>query len=416
MKPIVIIGAGLAGLTCAEYLRRAGKQFLVLDRSDSVGGRVRSDIVDGFILDRGFQVFLDSYPEARACLDYEALRFGKFDLGALVWSDRGFVRIADALRAPTQMLATLRSGAFTIGDMVRVLALRNETQALTKSSAASVHNETTHEFLKARSFSDRSIDRFFKPFFSGVFLEEQLSTPADMFAFVFRMFATGTACLPSEGMGAIPRQLAERLPQDSIRLNTEVKALTENGVVLVDGDAINAEAIVIATEIGVAARLLSLKIVEPSWRSTTTLYFSAKKPPVRDPILVLDGTAKGIVNSVVVPTNVCPSYSTRSESLITVSLVGSYDDDLTQLETRVREELQSWFGDEVLDWDFLTSYHIPWALPADFGSGLAERFNEAARSKGVELAGDFVVNPSINGAMASGRAAAERLVAREVTL
>jgi phytoene dehydrogenase-like protein len=411
MKPIVIVGAGLAGLTCAEYLRRANKPVLVIDKDDHVGGRVWSDSIDGFVLDRGFQVFLDSYPEAKACLDYGSLRLHKFSPGALVLTQKGFRRVADAIRDPLHVIDTIRSGAFTPVDMWRVLRLRGDARSLEQHGDTLVRSQTTLEFLVARNFSERAIWHFFKPFFSGVFLENELDTPADMFAFVFRMFSIGSACLPDQGMRAIPLQLAGRLPDESIRLNSVVSRVDRNKVTLADGHTLEAESVVLATDYTTTARLLDLDATDQPWRSTMTFYYGASAPPTKEPILVLNGMGQGIINNVVVPTNVCSSYSSTSDALVSVSLVGNRTDDEEELRHQIHNELKVWFGESVSSWRFLTSYRIPYSLPVRFGTKVRQEFEEVAGNLGVQLAGDYLVNPSINGAMASGREAAEKLLA-----
>jgi phytoene dehydrogenase-like protein len=414
MKPILIVGAGLAGLNCAKTLYQNGQPVLVLEASDHLGGRVWSDEVDGFVLDHGFQVLLDSYPETQAALDYKALRLCPFLPGALIRSQRGFRRIVDPLRDPMHVFDTLRSGAFTPGDMWRVLQLRREMAKGADSDLPSLHGQYTSTFLKERGFSDRSIEHFFKPFFSGVFLEEQLSTPADMFAFVFRMFASGSACLPEQGMRAIPLQLASRLPEESLRLNTAVAEVASDHVRLADGTRIDAQATILATDYQTTARLLGMKSAEGSWRSTTSLYYSAAGAPITEPILMLNGTGTGMVNNVVVPSNVSPCYAPQDRALVAVSLLGECTADNADLDTAVRAELQAWFGSSVANWEFLRSYRIPRALPTNFGASVEREYQDISRARGILVAGDFLVNPSINGAMASGRTAAERLLQTQV--
>jgi len=410
MRPIVIVGGGLAGLTCAEYLRRADRRVLILEKDDHLGGRVWSDYVEGFVLDHGFQVFLDSYPEAKTCLDYNSLKLSKFSPGALLQTQKGFRRVVDALRDPLHTIDTIRSGAFSLSDMWRVLRLRIEVWTLQQQSNLLIQGQTTREFLAERSFSERSIEKFFKPFFSGVFLENDLHTPADMFAFIFHMFSIGSTCLPEQGMRAIPLQLAGRLHDESIRLNTMVSCVEREKVTLSDGHIVDAEAVVLATDYTTTANLLGLNTAEQPWRSTMTFYYATLAPPTKEAILVLNGMGHGVINNISVPTNVCASYSSTSEALVSVSVVGVESDDEVKLQQKINNELKIWFGESVTEWRFLKSYRIPHSLPVRFGARVRQEFDEVAENLGIQLAGDYLINPSINGAMASGREAAQKLL------
>ena len=410
MKPIVIVGAGLAGLTCAVHLHRAGIAVRLVESDDHIGGRVWSDTVDGFTLDRGFQVFLDSYSEPRKFLDYTALRLHRYAPGAFVVTRKGFKRIVDPLRAPSHLLDTLRSGAFTLSDMCRVLKLRLETRKQHEEVRRNRHRLSTLEFLRSRGFSDRSMSRFFKPFFSGVFLEGELETPADMFAFVFQMFSTGFACIPEQGMRAIPCQLAAQLPEDAICLNARVAEIDRDGVRLVDGTRIEAGRVVLATDCDGCAKLLGLAIGNCRWRGTTTLCYRAPEAPSKEPTLFLNGTDSGTVNSVVIPTNVAPSYSSDGRTLILVSILDSTGTEKPSMDDLVRTELRGWFGESVAQWEHFKTYSISRALPVEFGDTILQDFDAAAARKGVQLAGDFLINPSIDAAMRSGREAAERIM------
>jgi phytoene dehydrogenase-like protein len=215
---VAIVGAGLAGLRCALGLHRAGLSCTVLEASDGVGGRVRTDIVDGFRLDRGFQVFLTAYPEAREALDYGALRLRPFAPGALVRRSGSFERLGDPFRRPRDLWGTLRARVGTTGDKLRVLRLRRRLRGKSPGEILAAPQTTALAALEREGFSRRMIDGFFRPLFGGVFLDRSLETSSRMLEFVFAMFARGEAALPEAGMGAIPAQLASRLPAGTVRL------------------------------------------------------------------------------------------------------------------------------------------------------------------------------------------------------
>jgi phytoene dehydrogenase-like protein len=214
---IIIVGAGLAGLCCARVLHQAGIPFLIVEASDGVGGRVRTDSVEGFLLDRGFQVLQTAYPEAQAVLDYRDLDLQPFYPGALVYYDGQLHRVGDPLRQPQHFLSTLFSPIGTLADKLRVARLRRRVSQGSIEDLFRRPETSTLAVLKAQGFSDRMITSFFRPFFSTVFFDRELASSSRMFEFVFRMLAAGDTALPAGGMGAIPAQLAGSLPAGTVR-------------------------------------------------------------------------------------------------------------------------------------------------------------------------------------------------------
>lgn len=395
--PVVIVGAGLSGLCCARRLQREGIPWTLVERDSRVGGRVQTDEHDGYLLDRGFQVFLTSYPEARRTLDYGSLELRSFYPGALTYAGGKFLRVANPRFRPLDALAALGSPVFGAGDALRVVRM------VLMAPGGDASRETTAEYLRRSGFSERCLERFFRPFFSGVLLDRSLSTPRSTFDFVFRMFATGRATLPSRGMQAIPQQIASGLPPQRIRLDCPVVGIEDHAVTLETGESIEARAVVVATDGLQADRLLRLP-ARSEWNATTTLYYAAFRPPIERPILVLNGTGRGSVNHVCVPSLVAPGYAPRGRSLIAVSLLGLPEPDDASLADRIAAELEQWFGAGVRDWDHLRTYAIPRALPR---TGAPSHPRVAT---GLYACGDHLEHPSINGAMLSGRRAAEGVI------
>lgn len=406
---MVVVGAGIAGLCCARVLQDAGVACLVLDAADGVGGRVRTDTLDAFHLDRGFQVFLTAYPEAPRFIDYSSLQLNAFEPGALVRFDGKFHRVSDPRRRPESLLGSLFSTVATMNDKLTLLALLIDVARGDADALFDRPQTTTLEALKQRGFSERVIERFFRPFYAGVFLERELETSSRLFEFTFRMFAQGNATLPTGGIGAIPRHIVSRLPSDAVRLNARVRSVRQGVVELESGEMLSAAAVVVATDGDEAARLLGVEAPR-CWRGTCCLYFAADRAPLQEPLLVLNASGGGLVNNLCVPSNVAPSCAPPGAALISVSTVGVPDMDDASLEGHVRAELADWFGVAVNEWRHLRTYRIPRALPEMSPRVLAVPSRPVRIRSGLYLAGDHVETASLNGAMRAGRRAAEAVI------
>lgn len=405
-RKVFIIGGGLAGLCCARRLNESGVSFQLLEASDDVGGRARTDEVDGFLLDRGFQVLLTAYPEAQEVLDYDALNLARFAPGALVRYRGKFHRFADPWRSPRHAVATAISPIGTLLDKLRVARLRSRVCRGALDELFERQETTTIDALRDAGFSAQIIEPFFRPFLGGVFLDHELVTSSRMFEFVFRMFASGDAALPSQGMGAIARQIADQLPEASLRTGASVESLDGTMVRLASGEVLQAGAIVVACEAPAAANLLG-DTSPPSGQTVTCLYFAADRPPVDEPILILNGDGNGPVNNLCVPSKVAPTYAPENQSLVSVTVLGTPNGDV---EAKVREQLQNWFGAEVSSWRHLRTYRIPYALPSQIPPALSPVSKSVARGNDVFLCGDYLDTSSIQGAMISGRRAAESVL------
>lgn len=411
-KPVVVIGAGLSGLCCARHLMKHGIDAVVLEADDDVGGRVRTDHVDGFLLDRGFQVLQTAYPEAAAQLDYKKLRLQSFEPGALIRTQGRLVEMSDPWRRPSRLLSTAFNGIGTLSDRLKLARLRwHVTHTAIDDLWQEPESTTEHYLRKTCGLSADMVDRFFRPWFSGVFLEKELTTSSRFFKYLFRMFAMGEASLPEEGMAAIPRQLAAELPPSMIRLSTSVASLVnDHRLRLTSGECIDCRAIVLAVEGPEASRLSGGIILSPAATSTTCFYYAAAHPPIDEPMLVLNGDNKGPINNLCVVSNVAKSYAPANQSLISVSVVGAgapCDDDC---EPVVRQQLREWFGDAIVSWSLLKRYVIPYALPsqpAHFRDALPL---PARLSDSLYHCGDYSETASIQGAMVSGRKTAQSLI------
>jgi phytoene dehydrogenase-like protein len=405
---VLIIGAGLAGLCCAKRLTEAGIAFQIVEASDGIGGRVRTDEVEGFLLDRGFQVLLTAYPEARKILDYSRLDLKSFSPGALSWFAGRMNEIVDPWRTPGMWREALRSEFGTLGDKLRMARLRSRLQRASTEDIFKRPERATKDALKSEGFSQEIIHRFFRPFLGGILLDGELKTTSRMFEFVFKMLSEGLTSVPARGMGAIPGQIAEKFGADSISLNSRVESLNENEITLAGGESMRARAIVVATDGPSAAHLVGE--AEPASRSVSCFYYAAEEPPVPRPMLTQNGDGAGPVNNFTVMSQVAPSYAPAGNHLISVSVLGTQELTEAQLSGFVIAQMKNWFGVVARSWRLLKSYKIPHAQPRQYPGALEPAERSVRVRPGIYVCGDHRDNASLNGAMHSGRRAAEAVV------
>lgn len=409
MSDVLIVGGGLAGLSCALHLHERGVPFQLFEAGDAVGGRVRTDEIDGFLLDRGFQVLLTAYPEARRILDYPDLQLQPFYPGALVRFNGRMHLVGDPLRKPWDLWATLRSPMGSLGDKLRVGRLRGRLRHTALDELFSGDDIPTSAWLAGEGFSHIMINRFFRPFLGGVFLDKELQTSSRMFRFVFSMFSSGAVAVPRDGMGAIPKQLCRSLPDERIHLNAPVAKVERNAIQLEDGRRWEGRCVVVATDMDAASRWLPER-PSRAWSGVTCLYFDAATAPVEKPILVLNGEDQGRINNLHVVSRVNPACAPTGRELISVTVVGVHP-DAVETECAVRRELVDWFGPSVESWRCLRSYALPHALPHQSPGVLNPAKRPVRNASGLYVCGDHVDQASIQGAMVSGRRAAEAVIA-----
>ncbi len=393
----LVVGAGLSGLNCALELHRGGVSPSLFEGDHRVGGRVQTDELDGFLLDRGFQVLLTAYPETRRTLDEGRLQLRPFFPGALIVRGGGLHLVADPWRRPAAAIASLIRGTVGFADGLRMARFRARVRSSQRRRQQPTER-TTLQRLRAEGFSDTLIQTFFRPFFGGVFLESNLETSERQLEFVFRMFSTGDIAVPARGMGQISDQLAAMLPPGTVRTGRRVTRVSASEVELQDGERVPADAVVVATDAADAIRLgIDADAVE--WRGVTCLYFAAATAPVRGPKLILNGEGRGPVNNLCVMSEVAPELAPRGQALVSVTVLDTPNDG--DLETAVRRQLTSWFGKQVDEWRHLRTYRIERALPDQSPPRPPHR--PPRLPSGVYVCGDHRHDSSINGAMASGR-------------
>lgn len=408
---VVVVGAGLAGLAAATAVHRVGRSVAVIEASDGLGGRVRSDHVDGFILDRGFQILLTAYPEVQRQLDLAGLDLHAFNPGALLWHDGAGHEIGDPFRNPRTLLDTARSPMGTLRDKATVLRLRQRVRRGDARQLLRNPESTTVDHLHDLGFSPTAVARFLGPLFAGIQLDPELGTSSRMFDIIFRSLSEGDSAVPAGGMGAIPIQLARHLPSDAISLSTPAVSVRPREVATSEG-TISARHVIVATSGPVASELLDLP--EPESRPVGCVWFSAAASPVSSKSIVLDSSSSGPALNVAVLSDVAPTYAPADRSLIAAACPADIGPDL---EDRVRAQLGDWFGSVVETWETLRVDRIAHGQPGQrppFSPKKQIRLDD-----GLWVCGDHRDTGSIQGAMYSGRrcgeAVAAELVAQTIT-
>ena len=422
----IVVGAGLAGLACAHALERVGKRVLVVEAADRVGGRVATDSVEGFRVDRGFQVYLDAYPEGRRQLDLPRLQLGCFEAGALVAVNGRLRRVSDPWRRPLAAIGSLINGSVGFVDAVRTARLRSDVIAAFRSGHADPNGaigaqgeQSTLEMLAARGFSTRFVREFLSPFFGGVFLERQLKTSARVFDFTFAMFALGRACLPRGGMDAIPNQMAAPLAAGTVRLKCAVSQVAPGRVGLADGRWLTANDVVVATEASAAARLVP-ESLRGQWslrknKSTRLVAFAAERSPLHNPILLVNADESGPIDNVSVPSDVVDGYAPPGASLVTVSVRQEFSSTDADLPAAIAQQASAWFGPVAFRWKHLSTVRVEQALPEESPAARRLRASGPQLAPGLFLCGDHCTSASINGSLVSGRLCAEAVLEQDAS-
>lgn len=397
MKPTVIIGAGLSGLACALTLSRAKKRVLLLERRDSVGGRVYTQKTSsGFLVDEGFQVLLSSYPELPRMVSLEELKLKPFNSGALIFNGQSLELLANPFRHPLKSFETLKFSSASVRDKVLVVKLM--TRVLLKGPKDKIGSQTTLEYLTNFGFSQRFIENFWIPFLKGVYLDPSLSLGSGFFEFLMNCFAWGEVTLPEGGMNELPQAMAKQLPPDSVRLNVVVKSWDPEKVILENGETIEADAVVCAFD-----PKLQEKKKEPFFRRATTFYFtsSALLSLGWEKWLILVPPRLGFsISHLALISSVAAGYSKRGEALLSVTLVGEKQCSVPDVIKEVEK-----IAGRALTLNHVATTDVPYALPI-----LENEPQGYEMQNGLWFCGDRFASPSINGALRSGRLVAEAIL------
>ena len=403
---IYIVGAGVSGLVAAQVLENKGYHPIILEASNRAGGRVKTDFIDGFQLDHGFQVLLSSYPAAQKYLDFKALELQELRSGAVIFKNGKQQVIGDPLRDISVLFSTLFSGVGNLLDKIKILQLSLRLQKKSIDAIFSSQEISTKEYLQEFGFSSQMIAQFFSPFFTGIFLENKLTTSSRMFEFVFKMFGEGLAVIPKGGMEEISKQLVAKLSNTTFQFNTKVRSVSDKEIILNTGEKLASTATIIATD---ASKLINNAPPKNlSWKSCQTLYFTANKRVIEKPMIGLVSKEDSLINNIFYHTSVA-THSNNNEELLSVTVVKEHQLSEEQLIATVTKQLQEECAIDYLT--FLAVYHIKKALPDLKDIKYEVSPSETQLSSGIFLAGDVQLNGSLNAAMIAGENAALQVIA-----
>ena len=402
---IYIIGGGVSGLIAAKVLEDNGFYPTIIEASERVGGRVKTDIVDGYQLDHGFQVLLTCYPAANKYLDFEMLDLQFLLPGATIFKNQQQKIIGDPLRQLSLLFPTLFSGIGNTSDKLKVLKLNQKLKNRSLSEIFSDKEQTTLSYLKDFGFSARIIDDFFKPFFSGIFLESNLDTSSRMFEFVYKMFGEGSAAIPKGGMEAIPKQLMQKLKQTKILFDSKVTSVGNKKIILEDGTHFESDFTIIATE--KSNLIQEFKASPKEWNSCHNLYFETDGKVINKPLIGLIPEQGSLINNIFYNSSLKVN-SQGEKDLLSVTVIDCKNLSGEQLIEQVKNELKNYCGIETVR--MIKEFVIPKALPklADLQYDILSP--DTYFQNNCFLAGDVILNGSLNAAILSGESAATGVV------
>lgn len=402
---IHIIGAGISGLAAAIELERHGYQPVIIDINNEVGGRVTTEIINGYQLDRGFQVLLEAYPKAKQHLNYNALKLQYFLPGAVIFKNGNQQTIGDALRKPALLWDTLISSVATFGDKLKILKLNRHLKKRSLEEIFNKPEQTTLRYLQEFGFSSKIIEEFFKPFFSGIFLEPNLNTSSRMFEYVYKMFGEGMAVLPKEGIAAIPKQLKSKLKTTEFVFNTKVREITDTSLELENGEVLNTHFTIVATT--ASALIPNLNNQEVQWKRCDTLYFEVEKRNLNKPIIGLVADKEALINNIFFHDSLEMTHK-GPHHLLSVTVVKPHQLSTEALIEIVISDLNTFC--KIQNPIFLKHYPIEEALPNLKDLRYDCEPSETQLKPTIFLAGDYMLNGSLNAAMISGERAAQGVI------
>lgn len=406
--PIVIVGAGVSGLVAAIHCEKSGRPLHIIEATDRPGGRVKTDLIDGFRFDHGFQVLLTAYHEAQRYLDFSKLELQNFNNGALIFQGNKSYSIGDPLRDPSQLFNMAFSNVGTLKDKWLIFKLTQSLKKQERSKVFKAQDQTTLAYLQDYGFSEQIISRFFRPFFGGIFLENELKTSASMFRFVFKLFSEGSAAIPKLGIEAIVQQLRDQLSNTTFHFKQKVEKVKGKTLHLSDGTTMDFGKLIIACQPDQI--LQNLQSTATDWVSTCNLYFSTESSILNSKSIALVTDPNSPINNFCVLSDVATPYAPTGKSLVSVTLKkypqSSADEAFYQSIAAELASLTAYEGSIT----FLKRYDIPHALPVIDDLEYSLPNTQFTLTDDIYLAGDYLLNASLDAAMRTGRLAAEAML------
>ena len=396
---VIIVGSGISGLNCAKKLSAAGLKVLVIEKSDSVGGRIKTGSVNDFKLNRGFHVLLTAYPEVKSTFNSEELNFKKFFPGCLIWTGSSMVEVVDPLIHPIKGIKQLMNPIGKLKDYLVLIYL----WIILRFGLPTRKGISTNEYFKELGFSDLIITRFLRPFFSGVFLESKLETSVEKFNEVFKYFLRGDVVLPSQGIVSLANQIHRNISGCDFLFNSEVNKVSENEVQLKSGELFKSNHVVLAVDLKSKNRLLGLG-ANSKFNRVVNFYFSYKKnnlfPEYK---LVLNGSDSGPINNLVFMDGGLPE---NEKGLISVSIIKSHFFELENLEEAILKQLEEWYSGSLEDVRFMEKIDIRNAVPYQ---PEIEEYNLKLKNN-IYYCGDYCGVASLNTSLKTSRIISEAIL------
>lgn len=408
---VIIIGAGYSGLSAAYYLQRLGLSVKVLEVSSHVGGRARSDKMDGFILDRGLHFYHHSTTELAKIISLNDLDLKNNYPGYLLRYQGTFNLFTNPLYQTVDTISTALAKNASFTDKIRLFGLYAKLKTSSYNKLVKESESSTFEYLSKNGFSKKLIDSFFRPMLAANIFDYNLQFSSRFSKVYLKSLFQDHVALPKDGIGKIASLIAEKLEPNTISFKSKVKRISENGVELINGDFLESKFILVATNAIDANMIIGEKALPSECSHISTLYFSTDKAPLSKPVVILNGdNGTTLVNHVFVPSLLQSSYAPEGKHLVAVNVVKEHDLDDEELVEKCLTELSEWFGLKVMDWLHLKTYHIKYAMP--FKPILDEVKFTKKISDTIFACGDSLSVGSMESALRSGRESAD-IIAQE---
>jgi phytoene dehydrogenase-like protein len=410
MKPmdVIVVGAGFSGLSAAYYLQQKGLSVKVLEAASEVGGRARSDKMNGFILDRGVHFYHHSTTELSKIINLNTLELKNTYPGYLLKYKDTFNLFTNPLYQTVDTISTALAKNATFKDKIRLFGLYAKLKTTSYNKLVKEDESSTFEYLSKNGFSKNFIDSFFRPMLAASIFDYNLQSSSRFSKVYLKSLFQDHVALPKYGIGKIAEEISHKLEKNTIQFKTKVKRVLENGVELLNGDFIESKFVIVATNAIHANIILQQKFIAAECSHASTLYFSTDKAPLSKPVVMLNGdNGTTLVNHLFVPTLLHPNYAPNGKHLVAVNVVKEHDLDDEELIGRCMTELSGWFGLKVMDWEHLKTYHIKYAMP--FKPILDEVEFSKKVSDTIFLCGDSLSVGSMETALRSGRETANNV-------